>query len=278
MTDAAPLAGGFLRTVSLHVRDVAAHGDLLSRSHTGDIDLIQVREVYPADHLASLVARIARKEVDFPALPIPGSARAHCLGHSLDLTQVPLDEYFEDALQTRECLRDLFSGADFEERVTAILSGLSGGRPARLMEHGDGRIYSPSTVRYLGPGGYIRMHCEDQKLGEPAKQRIWEVAHPHVSSFYLMMLPPRSGGELMLYDLTWSQVEDHLFDQNGQLSSARVLGRYRAEGYPLAAGDMVFFGNGRIHEVRPVGPDTSRWSVGGFYTISQDDRTVYYFS
>lgn len=273
-----PVPASFLRVAALEAEDVGSHGDLLSRTHSGDLDLILVRNVYPADFLAARVARIARKELDFPALPIPPSKAAVVLGHPLDLANPPLEDYFEDARQTSECLRTLFAdGVDFEERIRGILSALSGGRAARVMEHGDGRTYSPSTVRYLGPGAHIRMHCEDQKLGEPAKRRIHEVAQPHVSSFYMMMLPPRSGGELALYDLTWDQVEESLLEA-GRVSPEKVHGRFRAEAYTLDAGDLVLFGNGRIHEVRPVGPDTSRWSIGGFFTFSQDDRTVYYFS
>lgn len=270
-------AVGRLVTVVLDAAEVSRHPGLLARTHAGDVDAIIVRRVYEPPFLAALVDRIIAGHVRFPEFPIPPAGAGVVLGGSLDLVAGPLDEHLDDARLTRTALRHLFSGGvDFEQRSAEILGQLAG-VPARVLEHGDGRAYSPATVRYLGPGAGIRMHCEDQKLAEPAKARIAEVASPRVSSFYMTMVPPASGGELLLYDLTWDSVrEEHL--ERGRIRPDRVAAAHRAERYPLAAGDMVLFGNGRVHEVTPVGPGTARWTIGGFFVFARDDSAVYFYS
>jgi len=270
-------AAGRLVTMVIDAVDVPQCAGLLARTHDGDVDAIIVRRVYEPRHLATLVERIIARQVRFPEFPIPPAGAGVVLGGSLDLVRGSLDAHLEDARLTRAALRDLFAGSvDFEQRSAEILGHLAG-VPARVLGHGDGRTYSPATVRYLGSGAGIRMHCEDQKLAEPAKARIGEVARPRVSSFYMTMMPAASGGELLLYDLTWDEVRDeHL--ERGRIRPDRVAALHRAERYPLEAGDMVLFGNGRVHEVTPVGPGSARWTIGGFFVFARDDSAVYFYS
>lgn len=273
-----PAGGGAgLVTVVIDAADVPRHAGLLARTHDGDIDAIVVRGVYEPAFLALLVERIVNRQVRFPEFPIPPAGAGVVLGGSLDLVPGSLDEHLDDARVTRASLRTLFAGdVDFEARSAEILGHLAG-VPARVLEHCDGRTYSPATVRYLGPGAGIRMHCEDQKLAEPAKARIGEVAHPRVSSFYMTMVPAASGGELLLYDLTWDEVRDgHL--ERGRIRPDSVAAVHRASRFPLGAGDMVLFGNGRVHEVTPVGPGSVRWTIGGFFVFDRDDSAVYFYS
>lgn len=268
-----------LNVVEIDSDELSGCGDLLSRTHDGDVDLIIVHRWFAPDTLAGIVHTLENRDLPVFRMEIPPRRAGLVLGHPLDLTR-DLDAYFRDAEAFCPVLRELFAEAeagDFETRAAELLSSLSGGRPARVMVHGDGRRYLPATIRCLAPGGHIRIHCEDQKLGEPAKQRIREVARPRVSSFYLMMSPPESGGELTLYDLTWSQVDaTHLAD--GRCEPDGIKGRYAKLDYAMAAGDVALFGNGRIHEVQPVAGVRNRWTMGGFFTISRDDENVFYFS
>lgn len=250
--------------------------DLLARTHDGDVDLILVRGWYPAEALAPIVNVLESDDLPVCRMEIPPNRAGLVLGHPLDLCR-DLDQYFDDAAAFEPELSALFGAAgDFAARAADLLGRLSG-RPAEVMPHGDGRRYLSATVRCLAPGGHIRMHCEDQKLVEPPKQRILELARPRVSSFYLMMSPAEEGGELVLYDLTWSQVTpEHL--ENGRCDPAAISGRHEAHAYEMRAGDVALFGNGRIHEVSPVRGSRNRWTIGGFFTISKDDERVYYFS
>lgn len=275
--ESAPGVAARLATVVIDAADAPHHAGLLARTHDGDVDAIVVRGVYEPVFLAGLVDRLLAGEVAFPEFPIPPAGAGLALGGSLDLVTDSLDAHLDDARMTRAALQSLFAGGvDFEQRSAEILGCLAG-VPARLLEHGDGRTYSPATVRFLGPGAGIRMHCEDQKLNEPAKARIGEVARPRVSSFYMTMAPAVSGGELILYDLTWSEVRDeHL--ERGRIRPDRVAALHRAERYQLGAGDMVLFGNGRVHEVTPVGSGSFRWTIGGFFVFAHDDSAVYFYS
>ena len=273
----APIAGHTLACVVIDAADVHRYSGLLARTHAGDVDAIIVRRVEDPRRLAALVERIVAGAVRFPEYPIPPAGAGVVLGGSLDLVTDSLDDHLDAARRTRAALGELCAdGGDFESRAAEILGALAG-VPARVLEHGDGRTYSPATIRYLGPGAGIRLHCEDQKLSEPAKARIREAARPHVSSFYMVMVPPASGGDLLLYDLTWDAVQDHHLTR-GRIDAARVAATHRAERVPLAAGDMVLFGNGRVHEVTPVGPGTARWTIGGFFVYSRDGSEVLFYS
>lgn len=278
MSEAAmPDVGHRLTCMVIDAADVREHAGLLSRTHTGDVDAIIVRRVEDPRRLAELVERVVAGAVRFPEYPIPPTGSGVVLGGSLDLVADSLDAHLDTARQTRDALRALGAdGVDFESRAAEILGALAG-VPARVLTHGDGRTYSPATIRYLGPGAGIRMHCEDQKLAEPAKARILEVARPHVSSFYMVMMPSGSGGDLLLYDLTWDAVQDHHVNR-GRIDAERVAAAHRAERVPLEAGDMVLFGNGRVHEVTPVGPGTARWTIGGFFVFARDGSEVLFYS
>lgn len=272
-----PDVGRRLTCVVIDAADIHEHAGLLSRTHAGDVDAIIVRRVEDPRRLAALVERIVAGVVRFPEYPIPPTGAGVVLGASLDLVADSLDTHLAAARQTREALRALCAdGVDFEGRAAEILGALAG-VPARVLTHGDGRFYSPATIRYLGPGAGIRMHCEDQKLAEPAKARILEVARPHVSSFYMVMMPSGSGGDLLLYDLTWDAVQDHHMIR-GRIDAERVAATHRAERVPLQAGDMVLFGNGRVHEVTPVGAGTARWTIGGFFVFARDSSEVLFYS
>lgn len=271
-------ADAALRVEVLDRTELAHCSDLLSRTHDGDVDLIVVRRWYDPESLTAIVERLETTKLPVFSMDIPPKRSGVVYGHPLDLTRPDLTNYFADAEQFTAMCSQLFSAAgDFETRSAELLAHLSGNRRASVMTHGDGRRYTPATIRCLAPGGHIRIHCEDQKLGEPAKRRIHELARPRVSSFYMMMSPPDAGGELVLYDLTWPQVNaSHLKD--GRCEPDGIVGRYPSLVYQMAAGDVALFGNGRIHEVRPVMGQRNRWTIGGFFTFSQDDRQVYFFS
>jgi hypothetical protein len=268
-----------LRLVECDFSDLTGDTDLLSRTHHGDVDLILIHGWYDPAALAAIVSKLeSRDDHDVFRMEIPPARAGVVLGNALDLTTPDLDQYFAEAPRFSRFCRDLFAEhGDYEARVEDLLTRLAGGRPTSLMTHGDGRRYASATVRCLAPGGHIRLHCEDQKLAEPQKRRIHEIAQPRISSFYLMMSPPASGGELVLYDLTWDQIDDSHLSRN-RCDPAKIVGRYNGLAYRMASGDVALFGNGRVHEVRPVGAGPNRWTIGGFFVFSRDGREVYYFN
>ncbi|MGD8328872.1 MAG: 2OG-Fe(II) oxygenase [Acidobacteriota bacterium] len=268
-----------LRVIDVDAGKVADHPGLLERTHDGDVDLIIISGLYDPAELAPVVERLERADhPPFPVIELPPDGLGRLYGYVLDLVDEDIEAYLEHAGVVRESCRELFAPAlEFEQRMIEVIEPLAGGRRLEVLRSADGRDYLAVSIRNLLPGGFIMMHCEDQKLLEPAKRRIHEEAVPHVSSFYMALAPSQTGGELVLYDLTWDQMtERHL--TRGRCNAAVIKAECAAYEYVPRPGEMVIFGKGRVHEIRTVGPGSSRWTIGGFFTMSRDGERVLYFS
>jgi hypothetical protein len=268
-----------LAVVEIGAGDVAAHPDLVPRAHDGDVDLIIVSGLYEPDELAPIVECLeTARHPPFPVLELPPDGSGRLYGYVLDLVGDDIEGYLHHAGPFRENCRELFApAADFEERLIEVVEPMAGGRRLEVLRAVDGRAYLGVSIRNLRPGAFIMMHCEDQKLVEPAKRRIHEVAVPHVSSFYMALAPSQAGGELVLYDLTWDQMTEHHMI-NGRCNPEVITRECAAYSYVPKPGEMVIFGKGRVHEIRAVGEGSSRWTIGGFFTLSRDGERVLYFS
>jgi len=268
-----------LHVMHIDAGEVAEHPDLLARTHDGDVDLIIVSGLYDPVDLAPVVERLESQDhPPFPVVELPPDGLGRLYGYVLDLAGDDIEGYLHHAGVVRESCRELFAPAtDFEQRMIEVIEPLAGGRRLEVLRSADGRDYLAVSIRNLLPGGFIMMHCEDQKLVEPAKRRIHEDAVPHVSSFYMALAPSQSGGELVLYDLTWDQMSEHHM-LNGRCDPDVIKAECAAYAYVPRPGEMVIFGKGRVHEIRAVGPGSSRWTIGGFFTMSRDGERVLYFS
>ncbi len=265
-----------LHIVRLDAAAVAGYPDLLPRAHDGDVDLIIISGLYEPAELAPIVQRLEAGETPFPMVELPPDGAGRLFGYVLDLVGTDVEGYLEQAGPFRENCRALFSpSADFEERMVEVVEPMATGRKLEVLRSADDRDYLAVSIRNLRPGGFIWMHCEDQKLVEPAKRRIHEVAVPHVSSFYMALAPAQTGGKLVLYDLTWDTIQERqLID--GRCDPSVITRECAAYSYTPRAGEMVIFGKGRVHEILPVGPGSERWTIGGFFTLSQDGERVLY--
>jgi hypothetical protein len=267
-----------LNVVRLHADEVGEHPDLLPRAHDGDVDLIIVSDLYTPPEMAHIVGRLEADEVPFPMVELPPNGAGRLYGYVLDLVGDDVEGYLAHAVPFRDNCRALFHpSAGFEERMIEVVGPMAGGRRMEVLRSADGRDYLAVSIRNLRPGAFIVMHCEDQKLVEPAKRRIPEVAVPHVSSFYMALAPAQTGGELVLYDLTWDTIQPHQLIR-GRCNPEVITRECTAYSYQPRAGEMVIFGKGRVHEIRPVGPGSSRWTIGGFFTLGRDGERALYFS
>jgi len=266
-----PLSESRLKAIRVDARRPLVDSDLLRRTHDGDIDAILVQGLYVPEDLRLLVQRLERGEVPFQSMDLPPGKSGRVLGHVLDLARPDLKGYLEDMPAFEAGVGELFDGIpEFEHEFRRLFSLMAGGRRVERLAAADGRPYLPYSFRHLKEGGFVRIHCEDEKLRARSKDRIREVATPHVSSFYLTLAPAATGGELLLHDLRWEDVEPmHLV--NGRTCPERVPARCESFSYATQAGDLVIFGRGRVHEVSPVGPGSSRWTAGGFFCAGLDD-------
>src|SRR5262249_22312028 len=130
----------------------------------------------------------------------------------------------------------------------------------------DGRCYLLASVRELLDRGFIPPHCECEQLDREPYHHLGPLLdRTTLLSYYVMIDPPRGGGELLIHQLGWDEVRDQ--HVQGQRTEVRALierdPRPTLRVCPLP-GDLLIFDGGRwIHEVRPV-QSGKRWTLGGF--------------
>jgi hypothetical protein len=244
--------------------------------HAGELDALVVTGVYPHRDLDEVVRRLETDGGAFPTSAFPPHNRGAILGPCIDLCGPDLAAYLEEVPRMRAACDAVFRHtAAFETRVQEVLSQLSSSLPVRLLES-EGRPYAPATVRRLEPGGYVKLHTEDEKIDQPQKRHLAAVAKPGIMSFYLMLQPPLSGGELVLHELRWRDYDGRMYEGRSD-AVLQVEGKPRAH-IALEVGDLVVFGSGRFHEVTEVGPGRARWTMGGFLALGAANDAVYFYS
>ncbi|MFN8019808.1 MAG: hypothetical protein U0P45_17070 [Acidimicrobiales bacterium] len=260
------------RWSDVSVADLDAHPDGFAQVHRGDHDGFLIRGVLTPDEAAAFTDRALAAEL-----------HANVGGRLLGTSLLGLPDrvgYLAAAEGTRRRLDELF-GFSFEERVEDVLRRVGGGRPVGLPAE-DGRSYLPATVRVLDAlaGGY-RAHTGNEFVESyESYDHLRSIARTtDALSYFVLTQRPDEGGELIMYDLAWTETPDG-FDREfmSPLRDARL------EAYPKAyldpgPGDMILFNGGRIwHKVADVVGDRPRVTVGGFATLSGPGDRIYYWN
>ena len=90
---------------------------------------------------------------------------------------------------------------------------------------------------------------------------------------------PEAGGQLELYDLMWDDTPDDVLALGMSEERDARLERFGSRLTDVGVGDMILFTGGRIwHRVAPVEGGRERITIGGFLALSQDDRSIYFWS
>jgi len=94
---------------------------------------------------------------------------------------------------------------------------------------------------------------------------------------WVMTLKPDAGGELALFDLVWPKSPESVVGAE-QLSNEErndVLENLKTMNIQPRAGDMILFAGGRIwHRVKDVEGENNRTTIGGFATLSKDEKEI----
>lgn len=250
-----------------------------------EIDGILIREVYPADYMREISARIERHEPPFYIFPPLGEASEarkfrHLYGITLVAADQDLEEYFNVADSFRAQCRELFhDNVDFEERISHIFKVFSGGCPITLPQTPDGRSYMPATIRILPTGSGIDLHCDNNLSHHPTYAHLKTVCDvSNQLAYFLTISAPDEGGELVVYRRHWSLEDDAPTEYVMRKNSSMVEG-YDCLTLKPRPGDMILFAGGRIYHrvTESVGP-RARHTIGGFLTNALDDKTLYYWS
>ena len=195
--------------------------------------------------------------------------------------------YFEESLEFRRAFQKSL-GFDFEKRVQSVLGKIANGRnivaPPGFDNEGS---YLSCNFRALYPAGNgtLKAHCGNYFHHEfpgffkhlEEKSRVLNQL-----SYFTMLQESEEGGELVIYDVEWEEAEIRLKgdtvlktkkDKLLDLENPRQVKRRKIKPGP---GDMIVFAGGQIwHKVQAVGGTKERITLGGFLSLSNDDKSVF---
>jgi hapalindole-type alkaloid chlorinase len=251
----------------------------------GTLDGVVIRQVYPAEYMREISARIARHEPPFyifPRTAVSAQARRtkHLYGITLVAASRDLNEYFRVAEGFRAHCHELFrDGADYEERMKSIFSVLGGGHSVVLPCNPDGQEYMPATIRILPPGADIDLHCDNNLSHHPTYAHLKTVCDVgNQLSFFLTLNAPGGGGELVVYQRRWSDADDVGNEYVVSKDASMVEDREWIALKPQP-GDLLLFAGGRIyHRVTPTEGTIPRYTLGGFLARGHEGQSLYYWS
>lgn len=245
-----------------------------------------VKNFFSQEDISRVLSQLTRKD------PFPGSPFGDVLiyGPALYVCDADITQYCKEAIDFRKYCRQLFSqGTDFEARLTEVLGAMSGGSPVELPVTPDGYSYTPTTIRVLESGQDMGWHFENQFLHcTPGYRHLETIVEPddHLS-YFVVMSAADAGGELVLYDLEWSQTEWADKEHGGTRKNGLVNGKLISEvmeDYDKMyvspeAGSLVVFDAGRIlHRVSAVEASCRRVTIGGFLAFSKHREKLFYWS
>ncbi len=267
----------FFKLEDLRYDELAPDGDDLQRFYRGELNGLVIRGVFDPAELEPIAERLDDNTPGFEKTLFPEEFKAGFFGLAVDMSEGDLKRYAESAARFRQNCRTLFEGAsDFERRTFEMLGKLSGGRPVEVPEFDDGGTYTPATIRWLPPGGYIRTHCGNECMTRPGYSHLNRlIDNTDQLSYFLTIRPADTGGELVVYSLTFDEVEPSQFSY-GHTDVEPSIENYDSVTIKPDAGDVILFDGGRyLHRVSPVGGARTRWTIGGFVGFSQGGERNY---
>ncbi|UJR84374.1 2OG-Fe(II) oxygenase [Sandaracinus amylolyticus] len=265
----------------IDVADLHRYPDALREIYAGKRGGLVIRGVYSKEEMARVVGRLERSQERFPLMHLPANQRSYFLGLCLEGGDPELTEYLDAATRFREETLPVFEGmAPFEQRVETLFRSMSGGRRVQLAHYGDGRPYTPATIRILPPGGQLAPHCGNEMYRRPSYRHLNSFVDDHDQlSFFLTLQEPEAGGGLIIYSLKWANVgsEHILSDERSNVGA--ILHESQWQEVRPGAGDVLIFDGGRyLHRVDWVRGPRTRWTMGGFLMFDRPGDTVLYFA
>ncbi len=265
----------------IHVDDLARHPDALREIYSGKRGGLVVRGVYSREEMARVVSRLEQSQEKFPQMLLPATQKSYFLGLCLEGGDPTLQEYLAAAEHFRQETLPVFSGMEpFESRVETLFRSLSGGRPVQLAHFGDGRAYTPATIRILPEGGQLAPHCGNEMFNRPSYTHLHSIVDDYDQiSYFLTLQEPEGGGGLIIYALKWSDVgPDHILP-DGRSNVGSLLAEAEWMEVRPQAGDVLMFDGGRyLHRVDWIKGKRTRWTMGGFLMFDKSGKQLYYWA
>lgn len=248
--------------------------DGINQIYQEELEGMIIKEVFSKTEMLRV-----RQELESQNLKTNSVVYGSTLGQILVAQGNDLSPYWQQAELFRTAIKSLFN-IDFEAKVEALFSQMSGGRKIELPTE-KGHAYSPATIRFAQPQqGGIPPHTGNEFLHHAAYDYLKTIAKViNGLSYFIVINKPEKGGELILYYAPTEQLNKQETDL-GKI----VIAKQNPEQYPQRqvvpeVGDMVIFKGGNImHKVADISGEKTRITIGGFLALSQDEEKIYYWS
>jgi hypothetical protein len=261
---------GFLHTLDLHADALRQPVDALSRLRAGTLQAVVVHDVLPADLLPALVDGLVRNRPGLLQTWFPPAFHAWFYGRNLNLAELPLEAYFDEAERFNAQLdRLLPPGWPFSARLAGVMAGLDRGRPFRAAPGPrPGTQYMFTTLRAHADQGYIPAHFDNEMRLRPSYRHLAGIVERHILSFVLAIAQGDSGGELEVFDLRCDPDDARLLNDDRVHDKPDPASRPSVS-FLLPPGSMVVLDSGRyLHRVNRVQGAALRWSACSFFARS----------
>ena len=262
--------------IYLDARSLGNYPDGISQLYNGEIAGMAIAQVFSKSEMATVLQKI--RENGERQIPMPFGS---LMGIPIVGTEADKTEYFQDATIFRNDLDNLFA-MGFETRVEMILSQLSGGRPVEVAKKTSAQTYVPATLRILHPHqGGLGAHTGNAFIeADDSHAELKPIAKLTNSlSYFIVIDTPEAGGELVVYDLLWERTPPEIKELYTNYRMNPILEKFGKIYVKPDIGDMILFNGGQIwHRVADIEGKKNRLTVGGFVTLSKDDRQVLYWS
>lgn len=203
-------------------------------------------------------------------------------GTPLNASGESRENYLDDAQKFNAEWTEMF-GFDLVARIKEMLSHMSGGRNVSVPIE-NGREYLAGNIRVYYPGaGGLFAHTGNEfamiNKSVGLEMLMAESKLINSMSYFIQLSVPQKGGQLVLFDLLYENTPQELFGFNGNERNDDPFRTMKHQIVHLEPGDFLVFAAGHIwHKVIDIGGETNRMTWGGFQSISNDDKNLWFWS
>jgi hypothetical protein len=282
-----------LKIIDIQASDLESYKDGIDEITNREVDCFIIRKVFSQEQVNLLVKnyeKVPAEEkssfntgmITYPAPFVIADQKA------ADSSDV-LKEFHENAERFWSDFSAKFQ-VDFVAEILETLNKIGGGRITKAPKgFKDCGIYNPATFKHLIPGeGEFKAHCGNyfHKEFPSFYTHMGEISMiEDQMSYFVMLEPADSGGELTMYGVEWEEAEVRdkdnttLRTKKGKaidLLDTKNVFRTQLNPEP---GDMIVFAGGRIwHRVEVASGKKPRYTIGGFLTRSKNDKELFVWS
>lgn len=278
-----PVAKSLYNFTEIDITEIGDYPEGIKDICDRQIDGLIVENFLSQEDVSKVVSQLTPQE------PSPDSPFGNVLVYGSPLCVAnDLTKYSEKAVDFSQYCRQIFSGGvDFETRLVEVLGAMSGGRSVELPNTPDGSPYTPGTMRVLEPGQTIGWHFENMFFEASGYQDLSTIIEPEGHLAYILVLSAAdAGGEIILYDVEWSETKWAEGKPGEMNRNALVEGKpitsvmKERDKMPISpkAGSLIVFDGGKIlHSVSAVQGSRRRITLSGFLAFSHHREKVYYW-